>query len=206
MSERLSNVPRTFRRPATARPLDESYCSWSKNYQRLFIDLGCGVGYHPIQLAQQHPDTGIVAIERTRNKFLSLQRRIQSHDLENIFGVYSDAINWVPDHLPEESLDRAYFLYPNPYPKESQANKRWHRQAFFHSLLSKIKKGGQLTFATNEEWLHEECEHYMLKHWKLHLASKAVLTYKDGYSFRTHFEKKYLLRGQSCFNLEFIKK
>lgn len=199
------NQLRRFKKPYNASPLDESFSKWRENHSELFIDLGCGVGYHPIQLAKLYPEAGIIAIERTRNKFLSMQRRVQQHSLRNIFAVYEDAMTWVPNNLKEKSIDKAFFLYPNPYPKKKQANKRWHRQPFLSSILAKVKVGGSLTFATNEKWLHEESEDYMLNHWKLKLLSNSTLSPRTEGPFRTHFEKKYLLRGESCFNLEFIK-
>ena len=197
--------PKSFKKPALSHNLDKSFYLWQKSYSQLIVDLGCGVGYHPIWLARNNPNTGVVAIERTKAKFLSMQRRSNNHELHNLFCVHADAQHWIPQNLRDKSLDHLYFLYPNPYPKRKQANKRYHRQAFFEVLLNKLKDSGQLTFATNEKWLHEECETYLSHLWKLNPIKSETLSPRQTGHFRTHFEKKYLSRGESCFNLVFAK-
>lgn len=64
-----------------------------------------------------------------------------------------------------------------------------------------MKKGGALILATNETFYAEEAEEMLVEKWGLKLISKAKL--EPGTVARTHFEKKYLARGESCWNLEF---
>jgi tRNA G46 methylase TrmB len=124
-------LPRNFVEPSFAPgvPLD--------------LEIGCGVGWHPIQYVQKNPARHLIAIEHTRNRFASFERRARSHaEIKNLTPVHADAIEWVTHALAPESVDRIFLLYPNPYPKRSDLNKRWHAMPFMGRLLGVLKMGG----------------------------------------------------------------
>ncbi len=189
---------------SSPHPPDPKFESWKRGYESLSIEIGCGVGLHPIQWCQNHPDKTLLALERTKNKFQSFQSRINSHELTNLFPVFGDAQDWLPANVKENSVDHIFLLYPNPYPKEKQANKRWYRSPFAHYLIKILKRHGQIHFATNEKFLRDECVRYAKEFWQLNLAEERVSS-SAPWSPRTHFEKKYLGRGLTCYDLIFHK-
>lgn len=73
---------------------------------------------------------------------------------------------------------------------------------FFSELLAKLKAEATMTIATNEAWYMDEVRLYASEWWKLSIVedSKITLENTEGKA-RTHFEKKYLLAGQTCYNL-----
>jgi tRNA (guanine-N7-)-methyltransferase len=165
------------------------------------LEIGCGVGFHPIQYALKNPERCLIAIEHTREKFLSFQRRAQNHKLTNLHPVHADAIRYVTNVLKAESVDRIFLLYPNPEPQA--ANKRWFRMPFFHELLEKLKPGGTIELATNIQAYAEEAKLYATEFW--HLECIGQLAIAASAEPRTHFEKKYLARGETCFDVTFLK-
>jgi tRNA (guanine-N7-)-methyltransferase len=168
----------------------------------LDIEIGCGVGLHPIQFSQKHPDRTLVAIEHTCEKFEKFQRRFENHGSpKNIIPIHANGISWVAQQLKENSVDNFYFLYPNPNPKPGDQNKRWHAMPFMHKVLEVLKPGGKITLATNESFYRDEALDYFLHTWMLKLESEEILS-KD-FPHRTHFEKKYLERNETCYNLVF---
>ena len=124
-------IIRPFNRLYSTKP-DESYLTWKKrNWSHLAIEIGCGAGLHPILWAQQNKNKGIIAIERTQTKFTSFKQRLKNHELPNIKAINQDALHWLPVNVSANQVDEYFFLYPNPYPKEKQAHKRWHRNPLF---------------------------------------------------------------------------
>lgn len=165
----------------------------------LDVEIGCGVGFHPLHYARAHPERHLIAFERTSEKFEKFLGRLRTHEpLPNLTPIHGDGIAWVTHGIKPRTVDRYFLLYPNPYPKESQRNLRFHEMPFFAYLKETLKPSGLVTVATNERFYAEECRERMLGTWGFELLSERVL--KQGDEARTHFEKKYLARGLSCFD------
>ncbi len=185
-------VPPDFR----ALPLDPA--------MPLDVEIGCGVGYHPLKYAQKNPGRQLVAFERTTEKFEKFAGRLKNHpELPNLFPVHGDAIPWITHGFLPESVDRYFLLYPNPYPKEAQKNQRFHFMPFFSRLKDTLKRGGSITLATNEESYMLEAKQVLREQWGMKLIDCRELPLD--FTPRTHFEKKYLLRGDRCWNLVWTK-
>ncbi len=166
------------------------------------VEIGCGVGFHPLRYAAENPERQLVAIERTKEKFQKFLRRLQNHpSLPNLFPIHGDAIPWITHSFGVGSVHRYFILYPNPYPKERQRNLRFHQMPFFSFLKETLMRGGELVLATNEKFYASEAE--ALSGEGMVLVEKKILP--QSFSPRTHFEKKYLARGEECWNLVFRK-
>lgn len=168
----------------------------------LDVEIGCGVGLHPIQYFQKNPKRTLVAIEHTKDKFEKFQRRFVNHGSpSNLIPIHANGISWVSQQLQKDTVDKFYFLYPNPNPKPGDQNKRWHAMPFIHKVLEVLKPNGKIILATNEEFYRNEAIEFFTKTWKLKLENEERLL--KGFAHRTHFEKKYLERGETCFDLVF---
>ncbi len=164
----------------------------------LDLEIGCGAGWHPIQYAGQSPHRHLIAIEHTSTKFAHFKSRVDSHPhLLNLHPVQADAILWAARNLPKKSIDRCFILYPNPEPKAP--NKRWLRSPFMHRLLEIMKPSGKLILTTNKKKYFDEALLWAEHAWKLECVENRSLSAKDGVSPRSHFEKKYLQRGEVCY-------
>lgn len=164
-----------------------------KDFPQCELEVGAGQGWHAIQRARQNPQTLIVAIERTRAKFDSFWARHLSHQLHNLIPVHCDAVPWLV-HLPTPlQFSKIWILYPNP--EVGRPNLRWIRMSFFEVLLKRLSKTGELIFATNLSAYAEELMAYAVG-WGLSSESQAIKGPP-----RTHFEKKYMERGESCLQI-----
>jgi len=68
---------------------------------------------------------------------------------------------------------------------------------FFEFLLSRLQVGGQITLASNIPEYIAEAEQQLQEIWKLPYVKEVIAS--D--SARTHFEIKYLERGELCQQL-----
>lgn len=167
------------------------------------VEIGCGVGLHPIRRALNFPQRKLIAIEHTREKFEKFAGRLARHPhLPNLLPVHANAISWISKNLSAQSIDQVFLLYPNPNPHRK--NQRWFMMPFIHRLLTSLKDGGRLHLATNiETYLLEALE--QSSKLNLRILEKRRLGLANLREARTHFEKKYLARGETCFNVIFEK-
>lgn len=166
------------------------------------LEIGCGAGLHPIRYSRSHPDRYLIAIEHTRQKFARFAGRFAHHpQIKNLMPVHADAVAWVTHCLRPASISRCLLLYPNPNPKAP--SKRWFRMPFMHRLLEVLKPGGEILLATNDQGYVREARDYASRVWGLQVVQALSFGAADvpGGAPRTHFEKKYLERGQICHEL-----
>ena len=103
----------------------------------------------------QNTDRYLISIEKTINKFNKFKNAIGGKNILNLSAIHDNGVSFVTQHLKEDSVDRFFFLYPNPYPKSKDKNKRFHAMPFMKKAVSCLKNSGQIIFATNEEFLNK---------------------------------------------------
>lgn len=158
----------------------------------LFLEIGAGKGKHAMLFASSNTDKHLIAIERTREKFNAFQKQAALGELNNLTFVHADAIAFCVHFIAPNSLDGVFILYPNPEPHNK--NQRWLNMPFFEFLLSRLKAGGFVIIASNiESYMDEACQ-LLDEVWQLPYTKRAI----DSTSARTHFEIKYLARGELC--------
>lgn len=159
------------------------------------VEIGAGKGKHALLFSAQHPEKKLIAIERTREKYLAMQKQ---HDLEgqtNLQAIHADAMPWIVHSLLPAQVEQFFILYPNPEPHNPA--QRWLNMPFFEFLLSRLQVGGTVTLASNIPEYIAEAQQQLIEVWKLPFVKEVI----PGTSARTHFEIKYLQRGELCQQL-----
>jgi tRNA (guanine-N7-)-methyltransferase len=188
----VGDLIRKFR--AESIPAPREYSAFELPELPLEIEVGCGVGMHPIRYARANPNRYLVAIEHTRTRFSRFEGRLKHHPpIPNLKAIHANAISWITHRVPARSVERYFFLYPNP-------DQRWHSMPFMEKVIETMKPGATLCLATNKEDYFEEAKAYFTQSWGLALASERTLVQGEHVP-RTHFEKKYLARGERCYEL-----
>ena len=166
------------------------------------LEIGCGDGEHALNYSLNHPEEFLIALERTTNKFQGFENKLQKLESPppNLLALQADALHWCAHNLDQgPRLSRIFLLYPNPYPKEKQANLRFVNMPFMGFLLDHLKSGGTITMATNIRVHHEEALEKFQEIWGLEVVENRQISPSS--EPRTAFERKYLDRGEGCYNL-----
>ncbi|MDE2420134.1 MAG: SAM-dependent methyltransferase [Gammaproteobacteria bacterium] len=162
--------------------------------QPIVLEIGAGVGLHALSFARENPDFQVFAVERTAEKFQKFHQSFLSERSQNLTPIHADAIPWVVHALPPACLQQVFILYPNPEPKNPA--QRWFNMPFMQFLLSRMKPNATLTLASNITEYLDEAEQQLINLWQLPYQCSAVTTER-----RTHFEIKYMERGEACGQL-----
>lgn len=134
--------------PHAPEPLDLEALFPSKASRA--IEIGYGGGEHLARQAGLHPQTGFIGCEVFTGGIAKLVQAIAEQQLENIRLFADDALKLLP-RLPEGSLDAAYLLYPDPWPKMRHHKRRFVSLRTLGELARVLKPGGMLHFASDIE-------------------------------------------------------
>lgn len=159
------------------------------------VEIGAGKGKHALLFTANHPEHTLIAVERTREKFLAMQKQHALEGQTNLQLVHADALPWVVHALQPQQVEQFFILYPNPEPHNPA--QRWLNMPFFEFLLSRLQVGGKITLASNIPEYIEEAQQQLIEVWKLPFVKERIANS----SARTHFEIKYLERGELCQQL-----
>jgi len=158
----------------------------------LILDSCCGVGESTALIAKQHPEARVLGIDKSALRTKKHQHYATSAD--NYLVLRGDLNDfWRLALQSGWTLHKHYLLYPNPYPKASQLQRRWHASAAFPSIVA---LGGQLEVRSNWQiYVQEFAEALKLSTFVCDVEEYRVET------AMTPFERKYWQSGQSSWRL-----
>ncbi|EZG66720.1 tRNA (guanine-N(7)-)-methyltransferase [Gregarina niphandrodes] len=145
-----------------------------------FIDIGCGFGGMCYELARQYPDKIILGME-IRDKVATFvskkihayrQQQVGQNSVDGQYSTYencavlrTNAMKFLSNYLRKGSLEKAFFLFPDPQFKRN----KWRRRIVTPQLLSLYayhlkETEGRLYFVTDVHDLFVWIEHSCQKH------------------------------------------
>lgn len=128
--------------------------------RELWMEIGFGGGEHLEAQAENNPDIGFFGCEPFINGVAKMLSYIDEKKLSNV-RLYPDDARHILDAMPDDSLDRCFVLFADPWPKARHANRRFISQENLDRLARVLKPGGELRLATDvvglAEWMREQC-------------------------------------------------
>ena len=114
----------------------------------LHLEIGFGGGEHLVAQARAHPEIQFVGCEPFVNGMGKILGQIDGTDISNIRLFAGDARRLV-EQLGDASLDAAYILFPDPWPKTRHHKRRYVQDATLTELARVLKPGGRLRIASD---------------------------------------------------------
>ena len=117
--------------------------------RRLVLDSGCGTGASTRLIARALPDHLVIGVDKSRARLARGGVISFPHRAGNALWLRAElATFWRLALRAGWRLRRHYLLYPNPWPKPAQLQRRWHGHPVFPQLL---QLGGVLEMRCNWE-------------------------------------------------------
>ena len=114
----------------------------------LWLEVGFGGGEHMVHQAARNPDVGFIGCEPYINGVAMLLGKIRQEGCDNI-RIHPGDIRDMFDVLPEASVDRAFLLYPDPWPKKRHHRRRFVTPEHLEPLARVMKPGALFRVATD---------------------------------------------------------
>src|SRR5690625_354499 len=133
--------------PPEPQPLDPAALFPRK--RELWLEVGFGGGEHLAEQAAANPDVGIIGAEICRNGIATLLRALVDRGCDNVRSLEEDARLLLPA-LPEGSLDRAFLLFPDPWPKARHHKRRFIQPQTLDQLARVLRDGAEFRLASDD--------------------------------------------------------
>ncbi len=114
----------------------------------VWLEVGFGGGEHMVHQAVENPQVGIIGCEPYINGVAMLLGKIRRAGVGNL-RVHPGDVRDLFDVLPEQSLARAFLLYPDPWPKTRHHRRRFVTQEHLVPLHRAMAPGALLRVATD---------------------------------------------------------
>ncbi len=114
------------------------------------IEIGYGGGEHLARQARQNATTGFIGCEVFSGGIAKLLEKVDEENLGNVRLFTDDALKLL-QKVPDGSLDGAYLLYPDPWPKTRHHKRRFISPTTLGELARVLKPGAPFRVATDIE-------------------------------------------------------
>ena len=188
--------------------------SFPKCSSQVWLEIGFGGGEHLCGQAKANPDVNMIGAEAFINGVVMLMRemnRVQerdSVDTSSNVRVWPQDVRPLLDSLPDNSIDRIFLLFPDPWPKSRHHKRRFINPKNLERLARIIKPGGEFRFASD----HAEYVEWGVERMKVNKGFSPNFSWDDLPQQRpadwvpTRYEQKALDQGIVCTYLSFTRR
>lgn len=113
-----------------------------------WLEIGFGGGEHLVHQAQANPDVTIIGCEPYINGVAMCLGKLRKAGVGNVAIHPGDARDLF-DVLPDAALDKAFLLYPDPWPKARHHRRRFVTPEHLEPLARVLRSGAEFRVATD---------------------------------------------------------
>ncbi len=114
----------------------------------VWLEIGFGGGEHLVHMAETYPQVEIIGCEPFINGVAMLLGKIRRLGTQNV-SVHPGDVRDLFDVLPDGSIDKAFLLYPDPWPKKRHHRRRFVTPEYLGPLNRVLKPGAIFRVATD---------------------------------------------------------
>jgi tRNA (guanine-N7-)-methyltransferase len=114
----------------------------------VWLEIGFGGGEHLLWQARHNPGALIIGCEPYEDGVIKVLSAIEAEGLKNL-RVHMGDVRDILRALPQGALDRAFILFPDPWPKRKHRKRRLVNSSLLELLARALKPGAELRIATD---------------------------------------------------------
>lgn len=172
------------------------------NANPIWLEVGFGGGEHMVHMAATYPTVNIIGCEPFINGVAMLLGKIRRAGLTNVSVHPGDARDLM-DVLPDASIDRAFLMYPDPWPKARHHRRRFVTPEHLLPLARVMRPGGQFRVASDiPDYIRQTREEVPPAGFEL--VADTAQAWDDWHS--TRYEQKALREGRVPHYVTFVRK
>ncbi len=162
----------------------------------IILDSGCGTGKSSQILSEQNKDKLVIGIDKSEKRLEGFLEEDNFYHDNNLILLRADVVDiWRMAEQSQWNVEKHYLLYPNPWPKKDQLNRRWHGHPVFPQMLNLCD---QIELRTNWQIYAEE---FLVALEFVYDKSVSLETLTNIDSFISPFEEKYYESGHELYRV-----
>ncbi len=191
--------------------IDHPNKPFKTHFSDVWLEIGFGGGEHMLEQLSQNPTVAMIGCEPFMNGVAKLLTHLSPEDYHRIRIWHEDA-RFLLETLPSSYFQRAFILFPDPWPKKRHHQRRLITNEFIGKLWPTLKEGALLHVASDDVSYVEQIQDVLYGYPSLILCegppSPDPITWGDrpeGWP-ATRYEQKALAQGKKCAYMLFQKK
>ena len=169
----------------------------------IWLEIGFGCGEHMLHQASLNPGVGIIGCEPYVNGVATLLGKIREKGGGNI-KIHPGDVRDLFDVVPDNSFERAFLLYPDPWPKKKHHRRRFVTPEYLVPLARAMRPGSILRISTDVGDYVRQALRQVPAHgfeWLADGPADWRRAWNDWIS--TRYEQKALREGRTLYYLTF---
>lgn len=175
----------------------------------IWLEIGFGDGGHLLDQARQSPGVGFIGCEPYVNgvaKLLASMEHLDREDAANRnIRIFPDDGRLLLAALPSNSVERAFLLFPDPWPKKRHRKRRFVSQETLDQLARVLTGGAEFRFATDHPEYCRWTLHRVIRHGAFDWLAEGPENWRNRPPDwpETRYEAKARAAGRKCYYLRF---
>ena len=197
--EMIDKNPRLLQKPEQYKGKWQSI--FEKN-QPLRVEFGGGKGSFIIDTAEKDLESNYLTFERNAKVVCKSLPKLEAIEHDNFYIVCADVTD-VCGIFEDDSVDRIYLNFSDPWPKDRHAKRRLTHDSFLKKYKKILKAGGELHFKTDNDGLFDySLEAFERQGWILKVVTRDLhkSDFLDG-NVMTEYEEKFSKLGKNINKL-----
>lgn len=173
----------------------------------LELEIGSGKGLFIRRAADQFLEHNFLGIEIGHKYARFCAARLVGRPKRNAVMVCGDAAQILQDLIPIDFLEAVHVYFPDPWWKRAHRKRRILRVEVLKLIESRLKPSGVLHFWTDVEEYFSSTLKLLTANTELQGPFEVMeKEAEDEFDYRTHFERRTRMHGESVYRCEFHKK
>ena len=126
-----------------------SYADFFGNENPVEIEIGCGRGKFLVARSSERPEINFIGLDRAGKWMKRGIRRAGNRKLSNIRFIKAEAVRFLEERIPLESVSIFHIYFPDPWPKRRHHGRRTVNADFLRQLHARLLSGGLIEIATD---------------------------------------------------------
>lgn len=174
------------------------------NENPVYIEYCSGNGDWVLEKAKENPAINWIAVEKQFERVRKIFSKRENRGINNLLIVCGEALTFTKYYLPEDSIQKIYINFPDPWPKHRHAKHRLIQQEFIGQLSRVIVEEGASIFVTDDTTYSQSIIKDLMqsKRWgSIHADPYFITNVVDyGYSF---FDSLWRKLGKDIYHMQF---